>query len=231
MEKNNLIITLKVRRIFFCLILIIVLLVLLNLIGGMLVRNPIFLHKFHLDHEQNIPTYFSSLILLFSAGLLGIIAALERKKKKANSSYWAWLAFIFLFFSLDETAVLHEEMIIPLREALCATGIFYFTWVIPGIIFILFFGILFLRFFLQLPRETKFLFKISAILYIGGALGCDLFGGWFSFSFGEKNLIYFVITTIEETLEMTGVAVFIYALLRYLCVNFKEVTFLIRDTE
>jgi hypothetical protein len=42
---------------------------------------------------------------------------------------------------------------------------------------------------------------------------------------GLKNLTYVMLTTVEESLEMAGVIVFIWGLLVYLADNHKEVQF------
>ena len=61
--------------------------------------------------------------------------------------------------------------------------------------------------------------------YVGGALGMELIKGRHSYLYGQKNLAYGVITTIEESLEMLGIVVFIYALLDYIKTYISEVRF------
>jgi hypothetical protein len=72
---------------------------------------------------------------------------------------------------------------------------------------------------------------IAAALYIGGAVGLELVGGRYAEMHGLKNLTYSMIATAEETLEMAGVIVFIYALLRYIADNYIEVRFQIGNVE
>jgi biotin transporter BioY len=52
----------------------------------------------------------------------------------------------------------------------------------------------------------------SAIIYITGALGMELLGGLYR----EDRWAGVIVTTIEETLEMVGVVLFIRGLLRYI---------------
>jgi hypothetical protein len=41
--------------------------------------------------------------------------------------------------------------------------------------------------------------------------------------FGIKNLTYRILSTVEESLEMAGVIIFIWALMVYLADNFREI--------
>src|SRR5687768_9580440 len=50
----------------------------------------------------------------------------------------------------------------------------------------------------------------------GGALGMELVGGFLTDTGGQATLAYLDATTTEESLEMLGVVIFIYALLDYI---------------
>ena len=47
------------------------------------------------------------------------------------------------------------------------------------------------------------------------AIGFELIGGRHSELYGEENWGYIIITTIEESLELSGLIFFIWALLKY----------------
>ncbi len=175
---------------------------------------------FNFSDEKNIPTLFSSLGLIFCAALLVVIAVM---RKKSGSSYWPWsgLAVVFLFLSIDETASLHEKFTIPIREALNTSGAFYFAWVIPYGVALLFLGLLYLRFLMSLPRRTIVLFIISGTIYVAGAMGLEMVGALRADTHGD-DLIYQLIVTCEEFLEMLGIIVFIYSLLAYIVEPFKQ---------
>jgi len=182
---------------------------------------------FYVDLEQNFPAYFSSALLLFSALLLLVITMLERKRKASNVLKWAILSICFLFLAVDEALSFHERLINPIRNLLSSDnlGIFYYAWVIPGITFVLIFAIFFLRFFLQLNTKTKLTFLIAAAMYIGGAIGIEFINGYYAELHGEENLIYSMLSNLEECLEMAGTIVFIWGLLVYISDNFKAVQF------
>lgn len=182
---------------------------------------------FYIDAEQNIPTYFTVLLMLFAALLLAIIAVLNRKQRIPHVSKWAILSFGFLFMAYDEAFQVHERLISPVRTLLSDSnlGVFYFAWVIPGIALVLVLGLFFLRFLLHLPATARLRFLMAATFYIGGAIGVELIGGRYTELHGSQNWTYSMIATVEESLEMAGLIVFIWALLKYCADNYKEVRF------
>ena len=185
----------------------------------------ILFNLFYLDREQNIPTYFSALLLIIAALLLGFIAILNRKKGISHISEWTILSLGFLVMAFDEAFQVHEKMIVPVRSLIGAGnfGFFYYAWVIPGILLIVFLGIYFFRFFMDLSQKTRINFLIAAILFVGGAVGMELIGGRYAELYGVNNLTYSMIACVEEGLEMAGVIIFIRALLIYFQDNYHEV--------
>ena len=186
-----------------------------------------FVPLFYIDEERNIPTYFSVLLMLFSALLLAAIAVLNGKQRIHHVSKWAILSFGFLFMAFDEAFLVHERLISPVRTLLGNSNlrVFYFAWVIPGIPLVLVLGLFFLRFLLHLPATARLRFLMAATLYIGGAIGLELIGGRYAELHGTQNWTYSMIVTVEESLEMAGLIVFIWALLKYCADNYKVVQF------
>ena len=111
----------------------------------------------------------------------------------------------------------------PLRAALNATGFLYYTWVVPGAIFVLICALIFRRFLADLPGETRSLFLVAGTCFVGGAIGMELVGGYYHDLFGYDNMTYKMIDTIEECLEMVGILVFIYALVSYMGSHVRDV--------
>lgn len=185
---------------------------------------------FNVDKEGNIPTWYASISLLACSVLLAIIAQAQPKETTPNSKDWSALAAVFLFLSIDESARLHELLILPLRTSLGTRGILYFAWVIPYGLLVAFLGLRFLKFLTQLPTKTRRSFFLAAFLYLGGALGMEMIAGQYTTFYGQDNLTYALLTTIEEALEMSGVLVFIYALLVYLRRYIQAIEINIRNT-
>lgn len=170
---------------------------------------------FDLNKEANIPTWYSSLILFISSCLLFFISY-YKGVKDINQKYWRTLAFIFLFLSIDELSSIHEDFNNPVRSLLHLGGIFYWSWIVPAILILVILFFYFIRFLLSLPKNTRNLFLLSAIIFVGGAVGLEMIGG-FLYSIDMNNSIpHRIETFFEEVMEMTGVLIFIYSLLNYI---------------
>lgn len=179
-----------------------------------------FFRQFDLDSENNLPTWYSSLTLLFCAVLLGIIGLHERKTGSRSARYWQTLAAVFLYLASDEAASLHEMtsiFIAPIiKQYDWFHGYLYYPWVIFGALGVLIFVGSYRRFVVTLPIRTRYLFILAGTLYVGGALGVEIAGGRSAYSYGTESLTYTLLVACEECLEMLGVVVFIYALASYL---------------
>ena len=182
---------------------------------------------FDVDREHNIPTYFSVLLMLFAVLLLAVIAILSGEQRASHVSKWAVLSFGFLFMAFDEAFQVHERLISPVRTLLGNgnLGVLYYAWVIPGIALVLGLALFFRKFLLDLPAKTSRRFMMAATIYIGGAIGVELIGGRYVELHSAYGLKYSMIVTIEEGLEMAGLIVFIWALLKHCADDYKEVRF------
>ena len=210
---------------------VVTVLVLLSLIGQF---NHYFLPDYPLrelfaeltnvDEEENFPTLYSASALLISSALLAIIAYAKKLAGERYVQHWGALSIIFLILSLDEFLGLHEKVIEPLRHTLKAGGLFYYTWVIPGAIFVLVCLLSFMRFLAALPVKTRRLILIAGTVYIGGALGVEMLDGYYAQMYSNDSMMYSTLTTIEEFMEMLGIVIFIYALLSYISSFMKGVS-------
>ncbi|MEP7272398.1 MAG: multidrug transporter [Acidobacteriota bacterium] len=182
---------------------------------------------FYVDAELNIPTFFSTLLLLIASLLLTVITLLERNLAAARVWQWALLAAGFLLMTADEAFSIHEALMVPTRDLL-GEGVFrafYFPWIVPAGVMILVLAPLFFKFLWHLPRRTRVIFLTAAVLFVGGSLGFELIGGRYARLHGLNNLTYSMIAGCEECLEMAGVIVFIRGLLLYLAEYYGEVRF------
>ncbi len=173
----------------------------------------VFIRLFHLGQENNIPIWFAIFILTVSSILLGMIYWVKKQEGDLYQRYWLMLAIIFLALSIDEAASIHEEFGSILANRFPTSGYLYYIWVVPALIFVFLFCLVFSRFILHLPRRTAILFVISGVVYVGGAVGFEILAAPCEDqcdTFGFSILILF-----EETLEMLGIVAFIYALLDY----------------
>jgi hypothetical protein len=186
--------------------------------------------KFVLDSELSFPAWYSSGALLVCSGLLAAIALAKRRARSPFAWHWAGLAIIFLLMSIDEMAALHEMFIVPLRRHFGAQGIFHYGWVIPAVFFLAGFGIAYLRFvFCHLDRPTRRRFIAAGLIYVGAALGMELVEGPIDQRFGDQSVPAQAAIAVEETLEMLGIVVFLFALLSYIAEHVGEIRLRVRD--
>lgn len=189
---------------------------------------------FDMDGEHNIPAYFSAIILLIAAFLLSTIASFKKRKGDSYARRWRILSIIFLYLTMDEAACIHELLFRPTQEIL-GTGWLpspFLGWVIPGSALVLIFALSYWKFLLHLPAKSRRLFLIAGILYAGGAVGMELITIYYANLYGTKSLLpYAIMSTVEETLEMAGIILFIYALLDYIASSVKEIRFRVVGTD
>ena len=172
---------------------------------------------FNLDRELNFPTWFSALMLASCAIMLRIIAIGKKQQGDRYTKDWQLLSVIFCWLAIDEVVSIHEIFIIPeVSEALNLPWFLHSMWVIPGIVFVVWFGKRYAKFVRHLPSDSKRQFIIAACTYIGGALIMEMLGSHFAESIGQQHIVYALIATGEELLEMIGIVLFIRALLHYL---------------
>ena len=184
---------------------------------------------FSLNREENIPALYSTLSLLFCGLLLTIIAAGKNRKRAAYRYHWAGLAAIFIYLSMDEALSFHESSTRPLRSALNTEGALFYAWIIPYSIGLVLLLLIYIKFILNLPGKTRSLLLLAGIVFVAGAIGMELVAGPHDAQFGRDNPVYSLYSTIEEVLEMSGIVIFIYALLSYITSELNEVRITISD--
>ena len=117
---------------------------------------------------------------------------------------------------MDEIVGFHEMMNRPMRLMFKPGGLFTYAWVLIGIPLVGFLGFFYTRFFFNLPRKMQIRTAIAAILYVGGALGFEMVCARHFALYDDENIPYILLANIEETLEIAGGLVFVYALLDYI---------------
>ncbi|WP_407556711.1 hypothetical protein [Winogradskyella sp. 4-2091] len=179
---------------------------------------------FSVNLEANLPTYFSALVLLGDAILLAFIAY---GCKALGEKFWHWLGLsaIFVFISLDEMIQIHEQFRAPMEALFNTSGLLYFAWFIPYVAVVIILGIAYFKFMMRLPKRILKLFILAGVLFVSGAVGMEMLGGMHAEVHGEETITYALMFTFEEFLEMSGAAVFFYALISYIEMKFKSIQF------
>jgi hypothetical protein len=190
------------------------------------IENEIFnkaFKKLYVNNEQNLPSYFNVLLFLIASAIMGLIHRLEVESDRPRFK-WLLLSLTFLFLSLDESASVHEFLVtfLPKYVGIGGTGILMNAWVtVYGL------GVVLFAFYLapsmtKLPGDLMKGMAISGAVYVGGAIGCEMLGSYIHSTEGTLNIRYALTATLEESLEMLGLILFIRCLLVYVRLEFKH---------
>lgn len=184
--------------------LLVLALVLLTIHVGLYVYNYqaeelpwLLLQLFDLDEENNLPTWFSSFLLLNCGFFLYVFSSGEQVQKKF---YWRFMAAGFFLLAIDEVAGLHETFNSSIEM----------NWAIPAAILVLFLAVAFVPFLLSLPRKLAFMFIVSGAVFVSGAIIVELL----SEDMDSDSLAYMLAVAVEEGLEMLGALLFLATLLK-----------------
>ncbi len=181
--------------------------------NGFFTKGLVYL--FDASEESNIPTFYSSLVLTVAGALLFMIYLVSKQYAQKYVNHWLLLSLILFFLAVDESISIHEKFnkighyIKPDPE-----GYLKYPWILPYGLFVFVACGIFAKFVFALPKKTRNLFISSSIIYITATIGFEIIEGHVIAIFGVKSY-YYLICALEEFLEMTGIIIFIYALLDY----------------
>ena len=174
----------------------------------------------NLDTDVTIPTWFSSLLLLSVAILAVVTWRLTRQlsARRTLDHFWLVIAATFLLLSIDEVARIHETIGTKLAAKLAGktTGLLYYNWVILGVPFAALFAAASIPFLIRLPKAIAIAFVTAGLLFLSGAVGVEMFNGKQSELHGDENIRYVLGTALEEFLEMSGVGLFLVAMVHHI---------------
>ncbi|MBV1848720.1 hypothetical protein [Catellatospora tritici] len=174
---------------------------------------------FYVDKEDNLPTWYSSGVLLLAAVLLWQVAGNARAAGARFARHWRLLSVVFALLSIDEYAQIHEigatVVVVHLGKAS------YLSWLVLAAPFVLVLAASYVRFLLALPGRVRVLVLVGAVLFLSGAAGMEVVGAFsgrenIGFTPGWASMRYVLSASFEELLEMTGAALFVYAIALYL---------------
>lgn len=164
---------------------------------------------FDVGPEINVPTWFSAGLWI----LIGVLAGYYARHAIRFRISWGFFSFVAVFLSLDETLELHERLDVLGNELARFVPVqLGFTWVIPGVLIAGVLCALLLRLVLSLPRTVMAGLLVSGVVFVSGSVGAESLSGMALVNGGPAPS-FFVLTLIEETLEMTGLALCLASLL------------------
>jgi len=168
------------------------------------------------DSEESAFTWLS-VVVAFSAAWLLFLASRDAAMRGSRFKYhWYALTVLFLLLSFDEFAGIHEKISAGLSGRMEHTGLMYFAWAAPAGILSLIGLVAFVPFIRSFSLALAALLVLSALIFLGGAVGFEMIGGSVAEVEGIESFRYRVLTNLEEGLEMAGILIFIYVLLCHL---------------
>ena len=124
--------------------------------------------------------------------------------------------------ALDETIMFHEMFNSALQLIGIESGKYYFAWTLVGLGFAIFVFIFALPILIHSSKRTSIMILVSGFVYVSGALGVENMAANIMYEAGSeedgvKTIAHWICQTIEESLEMAGMALFVDTLLVNLC--------------
>ena len=148
--------------------------------------------------------------------LLGLVAAAHASRRHSS---WRWrlLAIVFALLAVDEFTSIHEEIGEILRGRFAIPeGPLHFAWVVPYFALLCVLLVATGKLLQSVPPNIAKQFVAAGIMFVAGAMGVEMIGSdWYSRA-GDQSWIYGVMTTVEESLELIGLSLFILTLSCYL---------------
>ena len=168
-----------------------------------------------LDEENNVPTWFASMLLALVGLGLAFIGVMKYQER--DRYWWQWfaIALIPLFLSLDDMAQLHEALSDPLSEEYGFGGLLRWAWIVVAAPLVAVLTVLFLPFLFRLPPRTAILLVVGAGVVFSGGVILEMFEGWRVDASGHGGLLLFSMVTVQEVAEMIGTIIALYAVIDY----------------
>jgi hypothetical protein len=166
-----------------------------------------FIPMFDLDLEANIPTLYATLQILLASALAWLLGSRRFDLSAGEGAFWRVVAWVLLFMGLDEGVTIHEKVV---KLVQFDNPLLFYPWVVPYIGLVLLIGALLLRGWLKLAPRPRALLAIAGVLYVGGAIGCELAASYIVTQLGPAHWLHEVEMIVEESLELCGIALVIF---------------------
>jgi hypothetical protein len=166
--------------------------------------------------EQNLPTWFSTLLMAFAAVLMAVNAVIAFRR--GDRFRWQWLILTagFAGMSLDEATSLHERLNGMLARFHLLEGQLNYPWVIAALPFVVVVGLMFLKFVIHLPPASRRGFVLAGLIYVGGAVIVETIWSAAVLYVDRGSPASQLLRSLEESMEMGGAALFIIAILGHI---------------
>ena len=174
---------------------------------------------FDVGIEDNIPTIYSVVALVFAGVACLLTWAITRAVGAKDPIYWFFLGVVMVFLGFDEGATIHETIGSWVKRNYHGEGYFRWLWVVPYGVLTAWFAAAYFPFLMRLPKKTRLGLILSGAIFVGGAIGVEMISAAeyeAAKEAGIRSLKYYLLYSLEEFMEMFGIALFIYYVLDYL---------------
>lgn len=93
------------------------------------------------------------------------------------------------------------------------------------LVFMAVMSLFFIRFFFRLPKRTQLNFTIARLIFVGGAVGVEVYTGIYlpnNDTGLNKSINILLLFTLEELMEMVGIILLIKELVHFYVENSKK---------
>lgn len=174
-----------------------------------------YIHVFDMEYESSFATLLTVICMLLC--VLTLIANGESSRDdKPVWIRWSWhlLALVFCYLAFDEAFRVHEYAILHWQFNYDFLDFLYYPWVLPYLIFAATVAIIYIPFLLKIPRNIAVRMVIAGACYVGGAAGVEIIQALEDrASQSTETIPYMLYYTVEESMELMGIFLFLHALL------------------
>jgi hypothetical protein len=164
---------------------------------------------FDMQHEGNVPSWFSGTLLLACGMMFAFVWASVRQRREGNAAGWAVLALVCLAASIDEVSAIHETVGQGLKSGRGA-----FIYLVPGSLLLLGIALALRRFFAALADSIRQALAIGIGIWLSGAVVLEaLEAAVPSDADGSTGIA--LLNTAQDTFELLGMILVLNALARY----------------
>jgi hypothetical protein len=162
------------------------------------------------DAEANLPTWFSSVLLLTAS----VYSVQKRERTEMTDQQlrrgWGLMSVLLLAFSADEVARVHEQIAAKILPFLKHQHIAReWLWALGAAIVVVM-GIVILPFLRALPHKLRNELIGAGVIFVTGGLILEAIGHAYASRYGWSNIGYVSLSALEELLEMLGVLRYIH---------------------
>ncbi len=205
------------RRIAMVLFGVVLLLFVLNLLERLLLflgRPAFILSPVSFAEGQNVATLFAVALLWLCALLTFTISRADTDRQR-DSLQWMGLCVVFAVLGIEKATLLHTRLPWSIGAVCASSEALQCASILPMIILIGALAAFYMAFFFRLPTDTKRHLLFAGMVYICGVVVLDKAGCVWLSKVGQ-DLVYHLYVIFEETMEMVGCILFVYAFSNYI---------------